>query len=108
MFMHLKRVAVGVAVTAMATFGIATAVAAPASAAYQEPEVPASAVMTMSGDVGIAGENYVQCGYSYQDCVHTRSNFRRYYSVSPIYQWHEGCTLPGGCPELTYYFYYYN
>ncbi|MDG4787767.1 hypothetical protein O7626_17790 [Micromonospora sp. WMMD1102] len=106
--MHLKRVAVGVAVTAMATLGIATAAAAPASAAYQAPEAVASAVLTSDGDVSIAGENYVQCSYSYWDCVHTRSNFARYYAVSPIYQYHEGCTLPGGCPELVYYFYYYN
>ncbi|GIG87931.1 hypothetical protein [Plantactinospora endophytica] len=106
--MHLKKVALGVAITAMATLGIATAAAVPASAAYQAPEAPASAVMATNGDVSIAGENYVQCGYSYQDCVHTRSNFRRYYAVSPIYQWPWDCTLPGGCPGGAYYFYYYN
>ncbi len=105
--MRLKRVVVGVALTAMATLGIATAVAAPASAAYQAPKAPVSAVMTTSGDVSMAGENYVNCGYSYDECVKTRSNFRRYYQVSPIYKHHEGCTLPGGCPENTYFFYYY-
>jgi hypothetical protein len=77
------------------------------SAAYRTPAAPASAVTTTAGEVSAAAENYVQCGYSYQDCVTTQSNFRRYYRVSSIYQWHEGCTLPGGCPELTYYFYYY-
>jgi hypothetical protein len=86
------------AIAAIAAASTFTTLEATASAAAPRASVTKAGVQT---------SNYVNCGYSYDDCVHTRSNYVRYYRVSDIYWWPWDCTGPGGCPAGTYYFYYY-
>jgi hypothetical protein len=55
-------------------------------------------VALLTGSSVVASEsksqpaNVVSCGLNYQECVWTKSNYARYYSVGPIY-W---------CPAKTY------